>query len=49
MIKNHTKVKSLSNQKNEEASKEAFIKQVEKGRGDEMQMLRKAISKNKVC
>ena len=41
--------KSLSNQKNEEASKEAFIKQVEKGRGDEMQMLRKAISKNKVC
>jgi len=41
--------KSFSNQMNEEASKEEFIKQVENGRGGEMQKIRKAISKNKVC
>lgn len=40
--------KSLSNQKNEKASKEEFIKQAEKERRGEMQMIRKAILKNKV-
>lgn len=41
--------KSLSNEMNEEASKEEFMKQAEKGNGGEMQIIRKAISKNKVC
>lgn len=39
---------SLSNQLNEKASKEEFIKQAEKERRGEMQMIRKAILKNKV-
>ena len=40
--------KSLSNQLNEKASKEEFIKQAEKERRGEMQMIGKAILKNKV-